>query len=310
MPVIEVDGLVKRYAGKTAVDGVDVTVEEGEILGVLGPNGAGKTTAVECIAGLRTPTAGEVRVLGLDPVRDRRRLRQVVGVQLQKAVLPDDIQVGEALELYRSFYRERADVDPLLADLGIADKRTTRFKELSGGQMQRLSLALALVGRPRIALLDELTTGLDPQGRRDIWRVVERLRADGTTVVLVSHFMEEVERLCDRVAVIDDGRIVAGGTPRSLVDGLGGSQRLHLRTTPTVDPRPLEALPQVSAVTVDGDRLTVTGTGDLLHIVTSAVAEQETRITETRLEQATLEDAYLALTGRAPETSDLEEATA
>src|SRR5699024_9398014 len=210
MPVIEVDGLVKRYAGKTAVDGVDVTVEEGEILGVLGPNGAGKTTAVECIAGLRTPTAGEVRVLGLDPVRDRSRLRQVVGVQLQKAVLPDDIQVGEALELYRSFYRERADVDPLLADLGIADKRTTRFKELSGGQMQRLSLALALVGRPRIALLDELTTGLDPQGRRDIWRVVERLRADGTTVVLVSHFMEEVERLCDRVAVIDDGRIVAG----------------------------------------------------------------------------------------------------
>lgn len=252
MPVIEVDGLVKRYGDTTALDGVDLTVDEGEILGVLGPNGAGKTTAVECIAGLRTPDEGEVRVLGLDPRRDRTRLRQVVGVQLQQAMLPDDLEVGEALELYRSFYRDRADVDALLADVGLTKKRHQRFKELSGGQAQRLSLALALVGRPRIALLDELTTGLDPRGRRDIWEVVERLREDGTTVVLVSHFMEEVERLCDRVVLVDGGRVVADDTPAGLVD-----------------------------------RAATPG---------------------ARAEGATLEDAYLALTGQAPEPPDLEEA--
>lgn len=252
MPVIEVNDLVKRYGDTTALDGVDLTVDEGEILGVLGPNGAGKTTAVECIAGLRTPDEGEVRVLGLDPRRDRTRLRQVVGVQLQQAMLPDDLEVGEALELYRSFYRDRADVDALLADVGLTKKRHQRFKELSGGQAQRLSLALALVGRPRIALLDELTTGLDPRGRRDIWEVVERLREDGTTVVLVSHFMEEVERLCDRVVLVDGGRVVADDTPAGLVD-----------------------------------RAATPG---------------------ARAEGATLEDAYLALTGQAPEPPDLEEA--
>ena len=252
MPVIEVNDLVKRYGDTTALDGVDLTVDEGEILGVLGPNGAGKTTAVECIAGLRTPDEGEVRVLGLDPRRDRTRLRQVVGVQLQQAMLPDDLEVGEALELYRSFYRDRADVDVLLADVGLTKKRHKRFKELSGGQAQRLSLALALVGRPRIALLDELTTGLDPRGRRDIWEVVERLREDGTTVVLVSHFMEEVERLCDRVVLVDGGRVVADDTPAGLVD-----------------------------------RAATPG---------------------ARAEGATLEDAYLALTGQAPEPPDLEEA--
>lgn len=252
MPVIEVNGLVKRYGDTTALDGVDLTVDEGDILGVLGPNGAGKTTAVECIAGLRAPDEGEVRVLGLDPRRDRTRLRQVVGVQLQQAMLPDDLEVGEALELYRSFYRDRADVDVLLADVGLTKKRHKRFKELSGGQAQRLSLALALVGRPRIALLDELTTGLDPRGRRDIWEVVERLREGGTTVVLVSHFMEEVERLCDRVVLVDGGRVVADDTPAGLVD-----------------------------------RASTPG---------------------ARAEGATLEDAYLALTGQAPEPPDLEEA--
>lgn len=246
------DGLVKRYGDTTALDGIDLHVEEGEIVGILGPNGAGKTTAVECIAGLRTPDEGEVRVLGLDPRRDRTRLRQVVGVQLQQAMLPDDLEVGEALGLYHSFYRERADVDRLLADVGLTSKRTKRFKELSGGQAQRLSLALALVGRPRIALLDELTTGLDPHGRRDIWQVVERLRAEGTTVVLVSHFMEEVERLCDRVVLVDGGRVVADATP----DGL-----IALAPAPGAD-----------------------------------------------AERATLEDAYLAITGRAPEPPDLEEA--
>ena len=252
MPVIEVNDLVKRYGDTTALDGVDLTVDEGDILGVLGPNGAGKTTAVECIAGLRAPDEGEVRVLGLDPRRDRTRLRQVVGVQLQQAMLPDDLEVGEALELYRSFYRDRADVDVLLADVGLTKKRHQRFKELSGGQAQRLSLALALVGRPRIALLDELTTGLDPRGRRDIWEVVERLREGGTTVVLVSHFMEEVERLCDRVVLVDGGRVVADDTPAGLVD-----------------------------------RAATPG---------------------ARAEGATLEDAYLALTGQAPEPPDLEEA--
>src|SRR5262245_38455192 len=213
MNVIEVIDLSKRYGDRVAVDGVSFAVEEGEIFGILGPNGAGKTTTVESIAGLRTPDSGTIRVLGLDPRTDRDQLRQRVGVQLQESQLPDTITVREALELFASFYPKPVDPDRLIDELGLTEKRNTQYKRLSGGQKQRLSIALALVGDPKVAILDELTTGLDPQARRDTWQLIEDIRARGVTIILVTHFMEEAEHLADRLAVIDEGRLVAIGTP-------------------------------------------------------------------------------------------------
>jgi ABC-2 type transport system ATP-binding protein len=208
------------YGDTVAVDDVTFTVRRGEIFGILGPNGAGKTTTVESIAGLRRSNGGRIDVLGIDPARDPSRLHQVVGVQLQEAALPERIRVGEALSLFAAFYDDPSDPDELLSALGLSDKRDARFGKLSGGQRQRLSIALALVGNPRIAILDELTTGLDPHARRDTWRLIEGVRSRGVTVVLVTHFMDEAERLCDRVALLDKGRLVALDTPAALVAGI------------------------------------------------------------------------------------------
>ena len=221
MTVIDVEHVHKRYGEKVAVNDVSLTVEEGEIFGILGRNGAGKTTTVECIVGLRRPDRGRVRVLGMDPQRGGPGLRGQVGVQLQESELPDKLTVAEAIDLYGSFYRTPADGRALLDVLGLADKRNTRYKKLSGGQKQRLSIALALIGRPRIAVLDELTTGLDPAARRGTWGLIEDIRRQGVTIVLVTHFMEEAERLCDRVAVIEAGRVAAIGSPA----GLGPARR-------------------------------------------------------------------------------------
>ena len=218
MTVIEVSGLQKRYGEQLAVADVSFDVQEGEIFGVLGPNGAGKTTTVECIEGLRVPDAGTIRVLGLDPQHDVLALRRVLGVQLQDSKLPERMTVAEAVTLYSSFYEHPADGDVLLERLGLVRQRGTRFGALSGGQQQRLAIVLALIGRPRIAVLDELTTGLDPQSRRNTWELVEQIRDDGVTVVLVTHFMEEAERLCDRLALIDAGKVVAIDTPAGLVE--------------------------------------------------------------------------------------------
>src|SRR5690606_675587 len=229
MSTIEVRNLHKRYGATVAVDDVSFTVEAGEIFGILGPNGAGKTTTVECVAGLRVPDRGEIRVLGLDPRHDRAALRQRVGVQLQESRLPERLRVGEAIALYRSFYPQPADGDQLLEMLGLTDKRRSRYRDLSGGQKQRLSIALALIGRPTVAVLDELTTGLDPQARRETWELVERVRDSGVTIILVTHFMDEAERLCDRVAVIDTGRVVALDTPAGLIARAGGQQRIRFR---------------------------------------------------------------------------------
>jgi ABC-2 type transport system ATP-binding protein len=215
MEAIEVRNLRKTYGGAVAVDDVSFTVEEGEIFGVLGPNGAGKTTTVETIAGLRVADGGRVRVLGRDPADPE--LRRLVGVQLQDSALPDRLRAGEALELFGSLYREPADIDALVADLGLEKVRARAFGKLSGGERQRLSIALALIGRPRIAILDELTTGLDPSARRATWALIEDIRARGVTILLVTHFMEEAERLCDRVAVIDRGRVVALDSPDALI---------------------------------------------------------------------------------------------
>jgi ABC-2 type transport system ATP-binding protein len=213
MNVIEVTDLRKHYGSRQAVDGVSFAVEEGEIFGILGPNGAGKTTTVESIAGLRTPDSGTISVLGLHPRRDRERLRALVGVQLQESELPERITVREAVELFASFYAEPADPRELIGDLGLDDQRGAAYKNLSGGQKQRLSIALALVGRPKIAILDELSTGLDPHARRETWHLIESIRDRGVTILLVTHLMEEAERLADRVAVFGAGRVIALDTP-------------------------------------------------------------------------------------------------
>jgi len=216
MTAIEVDHLSKRYGAKAAVDDVSFTVAEGEIFGLLGRNGAGKSTTVDCVAGLRAPDHGRIRVAGLDPRRDQGELRHRLGVQLQESGLPDKLTVAEVMRLYASFYRHPADTAGLLAMLDLTEKRNTRYRRLSGGQKQRLSIALALIGRPRVAILDELTTGLDPVAMRDTWAIIKRIRNQGTTIMLVTHFMAEAERLCDRVAILDAGRIAAIGTPAEL----------------------------------------------------------------------------------------------
>ena len=216
MMAIEVEGLSKRYGSKVAVDDVSFTVAEGEIFGLLGRNGAGKSTTVDCLAGLRVPDHGRIRIAGLDPRQDRREVRQLLGVQLQESQLPDRLTVAEAMGLYASFYPRPADIDGLLAQLDLTDKRSTRYRRLSGGQKQRLSIALALIGRPRIAILDELTTGLDPVARRDTWQLIDDIRNQGVTIVLVTHFMDEAAWLCDRVAIMRDGRIAALDAPAAL----------------------------------------------------------------------------------------------
>jgi ABC-2 type transport system ATP-binding protein len=297
--VIEVTGLQKRYGATVAVDGISLTVRAGEILGIVGPNGAGKTTTVECLEGLRRPDAGEVRVLGLDPARQGAELRQRIGVQLQQAALPDRLKVWEALDLYTSFYRNPADWRRLLEEWGLEPKRDAAFADLSGGQRQRLFIALALVGRPEVVFLDELTTGLDPQARRATWELVRQVRANGATVVLVTHFMEEAEVLCDRVAIVDRGRVVALDTPGALVRGLRAGQRLRFRPLGPFDPDSLRTQSGVERVDRDGDLVVVTGDGPLLATVAAALAERAVPVADLRTEEASLEDAFLALTGRA-----------
>jgi ABC-2 type transport system ATP-binding protein len=300
MPAIDVRHLRKRYRDTEAVRDVGFTVEPGEIFGILGPNGAGKTTTVECVTGMRQPDDGEIRVLGLDPRRDadRAELHELVGVQLQHSALPEKMRVGEALELYGSFYRAPLSAADLVERLGLGGKLNAPFGKLSGGQQQRLAVALALIGDPRIAVLDELTTGLDPNARREVWSLISDIRDRGVTVLLVTHFMEEAERLCDRVAVIDAGRVIAMDTPAALAGSVGGEQRLTFQVSQPFDERQLAALPDVSRVRRTGDQILVTGTGNVLASVTSLLASSGVIAERLRVDQATLDDAFLALTGR------------
>jgi ABC-2 type transport system ATP-binding protein len=298
MAIIEVTNLRKRYGELVAVDDVSFTVEEGEIFGILGPNGAGKTTTVECVTGLRAPDQGSISVLGLDPRRDRSELRQRVGVQLQESALPDKLRVWEALDLYSSYYRRPADWHQLLETLGLAGKRDTPYRKLSGGQKQRLSIALALVGSPTVAVLDELTTGLDPQARRETWDLIERVRDTGVTILLVTHFMDEAERLCDRLALVDGGRIAALDTPAGMVAQASQEQRVRFRPSEPLDERLLSDLPEVTGVRRSGPQLLVTGTGNLLQAVTSVLARNQIIAHDLRVEQASLDDAFVRLTGR------------
>jgi ABC-2 type transport system ATP-binding protein len=239
MTVIQMTGLTKNYQAGRAVDGISLAVERGEIFGIAGPNGAGKTTVVECASGLRRPDGGTLRVLGLDPWSDRRALLQRIGVQLQEAALPDAIRVGEALRMYASFYDRPADWRTLMDEWGLADRQRASFASLSGGWKQRLFIALALVGNPEIVFLDELTTGLDPSARRETWGLIRELRRRGVTVVLVTHFMDEAEALCDRMAIISRGRVIAEGTPRELT-AQGRSDSLDAAYLTLTSPSPAQ----------------------------------------------------------------------
>jgi ABC-2 type transport system ATP-binding protein len=303
--VIEVRNLRKKYGETVAVDDVSFEVQEGEIFGILGRNGAGKTTTVECVAGLRAADRGEISVLGLDPLHDRAELTQALGVQLQESQLPDRLKVAEALDLYSSFYREPADWRELLEVLGLRDKAGTPFRKLSGGQKQRLSIALALVGNPRVAVLDELTSGLDPQARRDTWELIESVRDRGVTIVLVSHFMEEAERLCDRVALIDKGKVVAIDTPAALAERAETEQRIQFRPSLPFEDSLLTGLPSVTSLARRGDVVVVTGDSDALLEVITTLSAHEIKPRQLRVDQGSLEDAFLELTGRHAESEVL-----
>jgi ABC-2 type transport system ATP-binding protein len=297
--VVEVGNLVKHYPGVKAVDDISFDVHQGEIFGMVGPNGAGKTTTIECVEGLRWPDGGSIRVLGLDPLRDRYRLRERIGVQFQSAALPDRIKVWEALDLFAAFYPGAVDWQPLLEQMGLAEKRDAYFGKLSGGQKQRVFIALALVSNPDLVFLDELTTGLDPQARRAMWDQVRSIRERGTTVFLTTHFMEEAERLCDRVAIIDHGHIVALDTPQNLIDSLGAEHRVVFEANASLDEESLRAVPGVVRVERIGERVVVYGQQDgLVSGVVDALEAGGIRFENLRTEQPTLEDVFLALTGK------------
>ena len=295
MAVIEVDGLAKRYGEQVALDGVSFSVQQGEIFGILGPNGAGKTTAVEIMAGLRRPDSGRIQVLGLDPQADGYALRERVGVQLQETHLQDKIKVWEALDLYASFYPRPADWRQLLETWGLGSKRNAMVSKLSGGQKQRLFIALALVGAPELVFLDELTSGLDPQARRATWELVKQIRDSGVTVILVSHFMDEAEELCDRVAIFDRGQIAALDSPEGLIDLAETTHRLLFRPTGELDEAVLGRLPGVTGVSREHGRVVVSGVGDFASAVTSELARRQVLVADLRIEGRTLDDAYVAL---------------
>src|SRR5512142_2675187 len=297
LPAVEITHLRKAYGTLVAVDDVSFSVAEGEIFGILGPNGAGKTTTVECAIGLRNADSGTVRLLGLDPRTDRDEIREIVGVQLQAGALPGKLRVGEILEEYRSFYREPADVGELTEVLGLGPKRADYYKSLSGGQRQRLSVALALVGRPKIAVLDEMTTGLDPQARRDTWGLIEGIRDRGVTIVLVTHFMEEAERLCGRVALIDSGRVVALDAPAALAERARGGKTVRFLPSAPFDDRLLTGLPEVTGLERTGQHVVVTGTGELVNAVILALHAAGVTARDVQLDSSNLEDAFVKLTG-------------
>lgn len=304
VPVIEVDELTKSYEGRTVVDEVSFSVEESEIFAILGPNGAGKTTTVESIAGLRSPDSGNIEVFGFDPLRDRAEVRSRLGVQLQESKFQDRVKVREVLETFAAFYPDPLDGADLLERLGLGEKADTLYSRLSGGQQQRLSIAVALVGRPRVVILDELTTGLDPQARRETWGLVEELRDSGVTVLLVTHFMEEAERLADRLALIDQGKLVALDTPLGLIQSVGLEQRLRFTTSETIDDEWLILLPEVSGVARSVGEIVVTGNDRMLFSVVSLLASRQIVPDRLQVDQTTLDDAFVSLTGRRLETAE------
>jgi ABC-2 type transport system ATP-binding protein len=298
-PIIQVSGIRKTYGPTVAVDEVSFEVNDGEIFGLIGPNGAGKTTTMECIEGIRKPDRGTISVLGLDPFRQVYKLQERIGVQLQQAQLQKRIKVWEAVDLWASLYRKKSiDGERLLEQLGLVDKRDSWFMNLSGGQKQRLFIALALINDPEVVFLDELTTGLDPQARRAIWELVRGIRERGKTVFLTTHLMEEAERLCDRVAVIEHGRIIDIDTPQRLVDRHCPERIVELATDdPTAEER-FRAIARIDSVVRSDMRFTIRGRGDdLVTEVIHCLSENRIRVTDFRMIVPNLEDVFLKLTG-------------
>jgi ABC-2 type transport system ATP-binding protein len=298
IPVIAVSNLGKRYGRTVAVDDVSLEVFEGEIFGLIGPNGAGKTTTMECVEGNRVPDKGTISVLGLDPRRDANALRQRIGVQHQEAHLQKRIKVWEAVDLWRSLYTRVVDTDALLARLGLESKRNAWFMTLSGGQKQRLFIALALIHEPEVVFLDELTTGLDPQARRAIWALVTGIRDRGTTVFLTTHLMEEAERLCDRVAIIEHGHLIEIGTPEELVRKHCPERTVVFTSDDANVAERLQGLGAVERAEGSGTTYTIRGAGDdFVTDVINIIAREGIRVRGFRTEIPTLEDVFLKLTG-------------
>ncbi len=297
--VIEVHGLHKAYGSTVAVEDVSFQVASGEIFGLLGPNGAGKSTTVECLQGLRHADGGSLRVLDLDPWTQRVRLRRRIGSQLQESALPDRIKVWEALDLFAAAAPSTVDRERLLEQWGLATKRSATFASLSGGQRQRLFVALALVNQPEVVFLDEMTTGLDPAGRRTAWGLIEAIRERGTTVVLVTHFMDEAERLCDRVAVMNRGRIVALDAPERLIAQHTTQVQVSFTWEGTTSPW-LEAVPHVRSVQRRGNQITVEGEGTVLQYVAAALLQRGIEPADLRVERPNLEDVFLQMLGEHP----------
>ncbi|HXV76332.1 MAG TPA: ABC transporter ATP-binding protein [Candidatus Polarisedimenticolaceae bacterium] len=293
-------GLCKRYDDVIAVDGLDLEVWRGECFALLGPNGAGKTTTVEIFEGLLKPDAGDVEVLGSRWQTAGRALRERLGIQLQETQLADKISVLETIRLFRSFYRSGPTPGEVLEMVGLGEKRDAWVRKLSGGQKQRLSLACALVGDPDVLFLDEPTTGLDPQSRRRIWQVVAALRARGRTVLLTTHYMEEAERLCDRVAIIDRGRVIALGTPRELIASLGAEHVIEFESSRPVEVDLLRSLPGIRDVAEENGamRLTVSQVHQSIPALLAELARREIELTRLATHHATLEDVFVSMTGR------------
>jgi ABC-2 type transport system ATP-binding protein len=296
--MIEVEKLQKTYGAVRAVEDVSFTVDRGEVFGILGPNGAGKTTTVECIAGIRTGDMGSVRVDGIDPWTDRGALTRMLGIQLQESQLQPKITVEEALRLFTTFYDDPRPWGELADRLGLTPHLARRFQDLSGGQQQRLSIALALVGRPRVAILDELSTGLDPRARREVWELVRDLRAEGTTILLVTHAMEEAQQLCDRIAIIDGGRLRALDTPDGLIAGATAATVTSFTADAPVDLESLRELASVSSVRAEDHRVVVEGADGASLDVLDQLRRAGITPTGLRIVDGTLDAAYLDLTDR------------
>ena len=300
MAAVVVEDLRKSYGDLRAVDGLSFSVEEGEVFGLLGPNGAGKTTTVEILIGLRQRDGGNARVMGLDPAREGEALKARVGVQLQQTQLYPLLSVEEILRLFASFYRDSVPTDDLLELVGLRERRKAKYQHLSGGQKQRLSLALTLINDPELVFLDEPTTGLDPQARRALWDIVERMRAQGKTVLLTTHYMEEAEALCQRVAIIDHGRILALGTPRDLVDEYVPERAIEIPLADSGAQGRLESLPAVSRVDVENGSAAI-HTTNIRETMTAMLQESgdaAMSLDNLRIQRGTLEDVFLHLTGR------------
>ncbi|MCD4846997.1 MAG: ABC transporter ATP-binding protein [Candidatus Aegiribacteria sp.] len=297
--VVSVHDLRKSYGDVKAVDGISFSVIKGEIFGIVGPNGAGKTTTMDCIVGMKKSDSGSLSVLGLDPIKQGLKLRQRLGIQQQESELPDRIRVRETMELFSSFYNRTLEWRDILDHLALMDKSEAYFSDLSGGQKRRLFVALALIGDPEILFLDELTSGLDPQARRIIWKLVTRLRDEGRTIFLSTHYMDEAEKLCDRVAIIDKGRIIALDTPDELISSLGFGIRVIFTASGDFSESTLNEISGILSVERDGDRITCTirDSSVVLEIVKKLI-RLDTALDDFRTERTTLEDVFLAVTGK------------